>query len=116
MPSVATLVESSRPVAVEPSVNTVASWLAVYRLTRLVQRDDVWPLPEVRAKIMARYGATRWSALLDCPWCASPWIAAGLLVLRAAAPRLHTALVSVLAASAVAGIVTEAMDAVSPPE
>jgi hypothetical protein len=95
---------------------TLADWLAVYRATRLLQRDDVWPLPEVRAKIMDRYGTSRWSVLLDCPWCLSVWVAAGLLVLRAACPRLHAALVAVLAASAVTGIITHLVDAVSPPE
>lgn len=95
---------------------TAAEWLACYRAVRLLQRDHVPPLPIVRAKLMDRYGTNPWSVLLDCPWCLSVWIAAGLLVLRAACPRLHAALVAVLAASAVTGIITEAVDAVSPPE
>lgn len=94
----------------------VAHWLAVYRAVRLLQRDDVPPLPAVRAKLMDRYGASVWSALLDCPWCLSIWVAAALGVLRLAAPRLHAGLVGVLASSAVAGIITEALDAVTEPD
>jgi hypothetical protein len=91
-------------------VNTVAEWLACYRAVRLLQRDEVWPLPEVRARLMDRYGTSRWSVLLDCPWCLSVWVAAGLGVLRLTCPRLHAALVAVLAASAAVGIITEAVD------
>ena len=97
-------------------MSELATWLAVYRATRLLQRDEVPPLPELRAKLMDRYGTSRWSVLMDCPWCLAIWLAAALLVLRAASPRLHAALVAVLAASAVTGIITEAVDAVSPPE
>lgn len=88
----------------------VAFWLAVYRATRLLQRDTVPPLPAVRDKLMARYGATPASELLDCPWCLSIWLAAALGLLRVACPRLGDALVTVLAASAVAGLATEALD------
>jgi uncharacterized protein DUF1360 len=94
----------------------LAQWLACYRAVRLLQRDDVPPLPALRDWLMARYGARPASALLDCPWCLSVWVAAALLVLRAACPRLHAALVALLAASAVTGIITEVMDAVTPPE
>jgi hypothetical protein len=115
VPDIATLVEPSRSAALESRV-TVAEWLACYRAVRLLQRDDVWPLPEARAAIMKRWGTSRWSALLDCPWCLSVWVAAVLAVLRVAAPRLHGLVVAVLAASATTGIVTEVLDAVAPPE
>jgi len=94
----------------------LAEWLACYRAVRLLQRDDVPPLPQLRAKIMDRYGTSPWSALLDCPWCLSVWVAAALLMLRLACPRLHRLLVAVLAASAATGIITELIDTVSPPE
>lgn len=97
-------------------LDSVAGWLAVYRATRLLQNDDVPPLPVVRDWLMARYGTRPASALLDCPWCASVWIAAGMAVLRATCPRLHDLLVAVLAASAVTGIISEVIGAVSPPE
>lgn len=85
-------------------------WLAVYRAVRLLQRDDVWPLPELREKIMIRYGASRWSTLLDCPGCLSIWVAGALGLLRLAAPRVHAFLVALLASSAVAAILSEWMD------
>jgi hypothetical protein len=73
----------------------IAEWLATYRAVRLLQRDDVWPLPELREQIMNRYGASRWSVLLDCPGCLSVWVAAGL---------------GLLASSAVAVILSEWME------
>ena len=85
-------------------------WLATYRAVRLLQRDDVWPLPELREQIMRRYGGSRWSTLLDCPGCLSVWVAAGLGLLRLASPRVHAFLVAVLASSAVASILSEWMD------
>jgi hypothetical protein len=94
----------------------VAEWLACYRAVRLLQRDEVWPLPEARAEAMRRWGHSRWSVLLDCPWCLSVWVAAALGVLRLACPRLHAALVAVLAASAATGIITDAVDVLVPPE
>lgn len=89
--------------------------LAVYRATRLLQRDEVPPLPTWRAKLMDSYGASPWSALLDCPWCLSVWVAAGLWLLRAACPRLAQPLIAVLASSAVAGLVIEGWDLVTEP-
>jgi len=89
--------------------------LAVFRATRLLQRDDVPPLPAWRAKLMDRYGSSVWSALLDCPWCLSVWVAAGLLLLRSACPRVAQPLITVLASSAVAGVVTELLDVITEP-
>lgn len=94
-------------------MNTLAYWLAVYRATRLLQRDTVPPLPALRDTLMNRYGATSASELLDCPWCLSIWLAALLGLLRLACPRLGDALITVLAASAVTGLATEALDAVN---
>lgn len=91
-------------------VREVAALLAVWRATRLLQRDDVWPLPELREKVLARYGASRWSILLDCPGCLSVWVAAAMLLLRSASPRLHDALCRVLAGSAVVVLLSEWME------
>lgn len=43
--------------------------LAVHRLTRLVQDDEVWPMPELREAYLRRVGETRWADLASCPWC-----------------------------------------------
>jgi hypothetical protein len=90
----------------------LAQWLATYRAVRLLQRDEVWPLPELRAKLQGNdaFMATRWSALLDCPWCLSIWLAGGLVLLRMISPRVHDALVAILAASAVTGLLSEVTD------
>lgn len=90
-----------------PGVEVVIEALAVYRATRLLQQDDLPPLPQIREKLMQRYGASPWSALLDCPWCLSVWTGAGLLALRRVAPRIHDVLVRVLASSAVTGMISE---------
>lgn len=91
----------------------IADWLACYRAVRLLQRDEVWPLPELRAKLVAndRFMTSRWSQLLDCPWCLSIHVGVGLWVLRMVCPRLHQFLVMILASSAVAGVITEGLDA-----
>lgn len=94
-------------------MNHLAYWLAVYRGTRLLQRDTVPPLPAVRDALMTRYGSTPASELLDCPWCLSPYVAVLLALLRLACPRLGDALITVLAASAVTGLATEALDVVT---
>lgn len=95
-------------------MNVIMFCLAVFRATRLAQVDTVPPLPELRAALMARYGHARWSALLDCPWCLSVWVAAALWVLRLACPRLADAVIGILAASAVTGIISQALDALEP--
>jgi hypothetical protein len=87
--------------------------LAVFRATRLLQRDDVPPLPAWRAAIMNRHGASVWSNLLDCPWCLSVWVAAGLALLRLVAPRLARPLIVVLASSAVSGLLSDGWDLVT---
>ena len=90
----------------------IADWLACYRAVRLLQRDHVWPMPELRARLEASdaFMSSRWSMLLDCPWCLSVWVAAALVLLRMISPRVHDALVAVLAASAVAGLLSEVTD------
>lgn len=81
--------------------------LAVYRATKLLQDDDLPPLPAIRDKLMARYGTSPWSALLDCPWCLSVWVGAASVGLRHLAPRFWRIGASVLASSAVAGVISE---------
>jgi hypothetical protein len=81
--------------------------LAVYRATKLLQDDDLPPLPAIRDKLMQRWGATPWSALIDCPWCLSVHLAAILLICSKIAPRLTRLTVRVLAYSAVTGLISE---------
>lgn len=87
-------------------VDAVIEALAVYRATRLLQQDDLPPLPQLREQLMERYGASPWSALLDCPWCLSPHLAVMLLICKRIAPGLTRLLTRALAASAVTGILS----------
>lgn len=77
--------------------------LATYRLTRLLQQDDLPPLPAVRDRLMQRYGATPWSQLIDCPWCLGWWVALGVVGLRRVCPRVWDPIAHALAASALTG-------------
>lgn len=81
--------------------------LAVYRATKLLQDDQLPPLPAIRDKLMQRYGASPWSQLLDCPWCLSVWVAGASVLVRKVAPRLWRVGASVLASSAVTGMISE---------
>jgi hypothetical protein len=90
--------------------------VAVYRATKLLQQDDIPPLPRIREKLMQRYGASPWSALLDCPWCLSIWVAGGAVAFRRVAPRVWRVLARVLASSAVAGVISEALEHMEPDE
>lgn len=82
---------------------TLVDAVAVHRLTKLWQDDDVWPMPELRAAFLRRAGDTRWADLADCPWCASMWIAAAVAIARHRWPRAWPWIARVLAGSAVAG-------------
>lgn len=63
----------------------VVNILAAYRLLRLVQIDSItrpwrewfWRVTQPRPRL--RY----WRPLLACPWCASIWIAGGVLAMNA---------------------------------
>jgi Protein of unknown function (DUF1360) len=96
------------------AVDAVLEMLAVYRATKLLQEDDLPPLPEIRAKLMAKYEDSPWSALLDCPWCLSVWVGMGSALLRRVAPRLWRVLAGVLASSAATGVITSWLDSLEP--
>jgi hypothetical protein len=62
----------------------VLAALTCYRLTRLVVRDDFPPARAVRDAVR-RYAIRRHAEWLDdlvtCHWCASGWVAIGLVLL-----------------------------------
>jgi hypothetical protein len=88
--------------------------LAVYRLTRLVTRDEI--TEPVRATIEAELdsaGETGWiptevvdklKYVLRCDWCASMYVAAIVFYYRKRNPQPWEAVAPVLAASAVTGL------------
>lgn len=80
---------------------------ACYRLTRLLQRDSIteplreWLRPRLPGQLVE---------LLECPWCLSVWVGAGVVAGRRAAPRLWKPLATALALSAVTGLVMSQVD------
>jgi hypothetical protein len=85
------------------AVDTTVDALAVSRLVRLWQVDEVWPMPELRDAFLRRAGDTRWADLASCPWCASVWIGVAVAAARRVFPRAWPVLARVLAASETAG-------------
>lgn len=107
-----------------PTVATIDA-LATARLTRLVTKDVLTKRPRA-AIIRAAYrraGRSEHSGdpddwpvidgddtpklawLITCPWCASVYVAAGVVLVRHRAPRLWQPVAELLAASQVAGLV-----------
>lgn len=84
----------------------VVDALAVARIVRLLQVDEI-PVGKLRETMLDRHGEHLWTELLRCPWCASIWVAAGVVVARAAAPRPWSFLARVLAGSQVTGHLAE---------
>lgn len=86
--------------------------LAVYRLVRLAQRDEI--TTSLRVWFVTRHGGKgkhmSWSALADCPWCLGMWVAGGTVVARTVAPRLWGKIARALAFSAGAGVITGLVD------
>jgi hypothetical protein len=52
--------------------------LAVERVLRLVVDDDYPPMVWAREKFVNAV-PEKWGKLVECPWCAAPYIAAGFL-------------------------------------
>ena len=85
------------------ALDTALDLLAVHRLTKLAQDDEVWPVRELREAFLRRAGDSRWADLATCPWCAGMWLAAGVAVARWRFPRIWSVFARILAGSAVAG-------------
>jgi hypothetical protein len=88
--------------------------LAVYRLTVLLQKDVLPPLPRLRDAVMRRWGAKPVSELVDCPWCLSVWLGAVAVVARRATPRLWAVLAGLLASSAATGLLSVWRESLEP--
>lgn len=88
--------------------------LAVYRLTVLLQKDTLPPLPRLREAVMQRWGAKPVSELVDCPWCLGVWLGVVAAIARRATPRLWALAAAVLASSAATGLISEWRDALEP--
>lgn len=83
--------------------------LATFRITRFITRDDYPLWAPLRSRITRRWPPTpgAWSEVVLCPWCASPYIAAVLLVVWLFVPYWLAPVALILALSAVAGLLAE---------
>jgi len=81
--------------------------LAVYRLTKLVNDDEIFA--DARDRLLARFPPEehKFGYLLTCPWCVSIYMGGAVALARAAAPRKWDVLAQALAFSAVTGLVNE---------
>lgn len=85
--------------------------LAAYRLTRLITRDSLPPLPALREAVRERYDRLQdqrgraethpVAELIECPWCMGFWVSAGVAVAATVAPDAWRPVATVLAFSAV---------------
>lgn len=105
----------TNPTEGDTAINTtdaVIDALATYRLTKLVIDDYI--TQDLRDKAFAELAklennklARKAEYLLTCPWCVSIWAAGFLVLLRLTAPNLAQYLNTLLAASAVTGVLYE---------
>lgn len=85
------------------TLETLVDALAVHRLTRLVQDDDV-PFGPVRELLLDLGRDRKVTELLTCPWCLSVHVAVLVLVLRRTIPRSWPWIARALASSSVTGL------------
>lgn len=84
----------------------IVDGLAVYRLTRLATTDTFPPVQRARFALLSRFDEKSWQFdLATCDWCASFWIALGVVAVRRT--RLWRAVAPVLAASALTGLLSD---------
>lgn len=93
-----------------PLADLVVDALATHRIVRLVQRDTLPPIPQVRAHFLANHPDHPLVELLVCPWCASVHAAALTQLARAVTPRWWARVAAVLAASSIASLLAELED------
>lgn len=87
-------------------IPALADTLATYRLTKLVLDDKI--ADPVRNRILAGRDPDKGLAFaITCPWCSSPYIAAGIVAARRYAPRWWGPVADILAMSAVTGLLFE---------
>ncbi len=89
-----------------PALDAATDALAVARIVRLIQIDEM-PVGHVRELALDLWPEAKATELLRCPWCASPWIAAGVVLARHRWPRAWPVLARILAGSQVAGMLAE---------
>jgi len=88
----------------------IVSGLATYRLTRLVTTDEISaPIREMVWKSHPPH-SSKLGYAITCNWCTSMYAASALQISRIIAPKTTTAVETILALSAVAGLIAARMD------
>lgn len=82
------------------------SGLATYRLTKLITTDEI--TEPLRERVWANHPpeSSRLGYLITCNWCTSIWAGSALGISRMIAPKTTSAIETVLAVSAIAGLLT----------
>lgn len=89
-------------------MNDLVDCLAVFRLARLATEDVITePAREQLHAKLTLGGHTKIAYLITCPWCASMYIGAGVVIARRVAPRVWGPVAAALAFSAVAGLLAD---------
>lgn len=89
--------------AIQAVAKVAVLGLATYRLTKLVIEDEA--TRPLRNAILNSHHNPKLEYFLSCPWCVSVWAGAGLVALDKFAPNFSKSTQSVLAASAITGII-----------
>jgi hypothetical protein len=89
------------------STDLLVDALAVFRLTKLVNDDEIFA--DVRDKLLDRFHPedTKIGYLITCPWCVSIYAGAAAALARELAPRQWDVVARMLAFSAATGMVAE---------
>lgn len=83
-------------------IPALADTLACYRLTKLAIDDEI--TRPLRERIWRTHPADHGIGfLVACPYCASVWIAAGVVAMRRVIPRAWSPVAELLAMAAIAG-------------
>lgn len=77
--------------------------LAVFRLTHFITEDTI-PFGKLRDHILNRWPDSYLAEWVNCPWCASVYVAPVVIALHYALPTMWPYAAVVLAFSAVAGL------------
>ncbi len=94
---------------------------AAYRITRLIQEDQLPPLPWLRDKMATAQVGIDFSKnrgklqdqmiyMVNCPWCLGFWVSVAVLAADAIAPRVWRPLATALALSAAVGLARTRLD------
>jgi hypothetical protein len=88
------------------ALSVLIAVLGVYRITRLITTDVIFNAPREWLEAKLKPGGYL-DELLHCAWCVSFWVGCVVAGLLAVAPGLTPWLLLPLAASAVAGLLSQ---------